>query len=427
MNVALINPEAPINRLDIKGFLGEPIGILYIASMLEHQGHEVKIFDLQMNPNLNLSTEINHYEPNIIGITSMTANFPKAEKVAKLIRQNSSAFIVLGGVHATFTHNELSHHPKFDAYVIGEGEYTMLELANTLESGGELNEVSGLVYKANGKVFYNKPRPLMDNLDIILFPARHLVDMKSYISHKGRVSLITTRGCPYSCIFCSTSKLHGNRYRMRSVENVIKEIDFILNIYAPVRLSFADDNFTFDRLRVKKLCDAIVNHGFDISWSCSARVDNIDEDLLKLMWNSGCEELFFGIESGSQDILNKAKKGFKLKDAEKAVKLAKKYGIKTTASFILGLPGENKMTVQETINIAKKLDADSYIFSFATPFPGTYLHENLKKFEYQIVDYDLSHYTCHYPVMETEEVSSFDLQSTWIEAALQFSKKVMIT
>ena len=426
MKIALINPEAPVNRFDVRGFLREPLGVLYIASMLEHHGHEVKIFDLQMNPNLNLSKKIEHYEPNIVGITSMTTNFHKVLKVTKLVRQNSFAFIILGGVHATFTPNELSHHSEFDAYVIGEGELTMLELVNTLESEGELSKVRGLVYKAKDKIFYNRPRPLIENLDDIPLPAWHLIDIPAYITHEKTISLITTRGCPYSCIFCSTSKLHGSRYRQRSIENVIEEIKLVCERYSPPTITFNDDTFTFNKLRVKKFCQMFADQGFDIPWGCNAHVANVDKSLLEAMRNSGCNKIFFGIESGSQQILNPLKKGFKLEQAEKAVKWAKKLGMAVTASFIIGLPGENRLTIKETINFARKIqgDADYIIFSFITPFPGTYLSENLYKLGYEVIDKDLSHYTLHYPVIRPKELTLTDLQSAWIEAALQFSKKV---
>ncbi len=424
MRIILINPEAPVNRKEFKGFLGEPLGLLYIASVLEQQGHEVKVLDMQMNPDLNLIEEIGNYGPRIIGITSVTANFHKAQQIAKSIRHNFSLFIVLGGVHATFTYHELSQHPEFDAYIIGEGEYTMLELINAIENNIGLSNIKGLAYTIEGNIYYNKQRPLVDNLDTIPFPARHLINMDQYTSHKGSALLISTRGCPYSCIFCSTSKLHGNRYRVRSVDNVIREIGLILEEYAPKSLSFADDNFTFNRLRVKNLCDAILAHGYDTPWSCSARVDNVDEELLNIMKNSGCDEIFFGIESGSQDILNTAKKGFQIKYAENALKLAKKFNIKTVASFILGLPTENNRTIRETIKFAKRIDADSYIFGFATPFPGTELQKNITELGCHVVNSDLSKYTCHYPIIESDILSSSDLQSAWIDAALQFSKKV---
>lgn len=424
MKIALLNPEAPVNRFDFKGFLGEPLGLLYIASVLERHGHDVRVFDLQMNPKLDIIKEIGNYIPDLIGITSMTANFYKAKKTANYIRQKFSIFTVLGGVHATFTSNELAQHPEFDAYVQGEGESTMLELINTLKEGDNLSNVDGLVYKANGMPVYNKPRPLIDNLDTIPYPARHLIDMNSYISHKGSAALITTRGCPYSCIYCSTSKMHGNRYRTRGIENVIKEIEIVLDAYAPPRLSFVDDNFTFNRQRVRMLCKAIEERKFEIPWSCNARVDNIDEDLLKLMKESGCEEILFGIESGSQDILNKIKKGFTRKHVERAMKLAKEIGIKTAISLVLGLPGENRNTIKETIQFIKSINPDSCTFFFATPFPGTYLHTNMETLGYRMVDDNLSHFTCTHPVIETEDVSISDLQSAWIEAGLQFSKKV---
>jgi len=424
MKIILINPEAPVNRPEFKGFLGEPLGLLYVASVLEQQGHEVKVLDLQMNPNLNLAEEMNSYEPRIVGITSVTANFHKAEKIAKFIRQNFSPFIVLGGVHATFTSNELLQHSEFNAYVIGEAEYTMPDLINAIEDGNNLNKVNGLAYTANGKTFCNNPRPLVNDLDTIPFPARHLINMQEYISHKGSALLISTRGCPYSCIFCSTSKLHGNQYRVRSIDNLMKEIGLILGDYAPRSLAFADDNFTFDRLRVKRFCNAILAQRYDIPWSCSARVDNVDEELLNIMKNSGCKEIFFGIESGSQDILNKARKGFKIKHAENALKLARKYNIKTVASFILGLPMENKNTIRETIEFAKKINADSYIFSFSTPFPGTDLQKNMNKLGCKVINNNLSQYTCHHPVIESDALSISDLQSAWIDAALQFAKKV---
>ena len=178
-----------------------------------------------------------------------------------------------------------------------------------------------------------------------------------------------------------------------------------------------------------KFCQMFVDQGFDIPWGCNGHVANVDKTSLELMKDSGCNKIFFGIESGSQQIINTLKKGFKLEQTKKALKWAKELKLETTVSFIIGLPGENKSTIKETINLAEKIreDADYIIFSFITPFPGTSLTENLDRLGYEVVDKDFSHYTLHYPVIRPKELTISDLQSAWIEAALQFSKKVMLT
>jgi radical SAM superfamily enzyme YgiQ (UPF0313 family) len=232
----------------------------------------------------------------------------------------------------------------------------------------------------------NGPRPLIQNLDALPFPARDLLPMDKYIplpnqyKRKPVANLMALRGCPYQCTFCSANAVFGCSLRMRSAQRVYDEIKQLVDTYGIREISFWDDTLTVNKKWLHELCDLIISNHLDITWSCYARVNTVDLDLLKKMKKAGCWNIFYGIESGNQELLDRIKKGITLDQIRNAVKLTKKAGIEVRGSFMIALPGETPEMAHKTIDFAIELDPDYAQFSITTPYPGTELFEQAKQY-----------------------------------------------
>jgi anaerobic magnesium-protoporphyrin IX monomethyl ester cyclase len=270
-----------------------------------------------------------------------------------------------------------------DAVVVGEGEETMVELAEYGDRNcGKLEDIRGIAYQdlKSGNIKFNAPRPLIKDLDKIPFPARHLVPFKSYGTTQNHSSdMITSRGCVFSCGYCSSSLIMGKRFRTRSPGNVADEIEELIKDYQIKDIAFMDDTFMLNKRRADAIAEEIKSRGLDIGFVASSRVDMVDKNLLEKLKSAGLSTLYYGVESGSQRILDLMKKGITLKQAEDAVKAAKDVGVEVLTSFILGFPGETREEIDETIKFSIKLNADYSQFSILTPFPGTPIYHELKE------------------------------------------------
>jgi radical SAM superfamily enzyme YgiQ (UPF0313 family) len=355
-----------------------------VAALLEKNGYSVKILDL---PALGLSENflppILHQEkPNVVGITAMTPTINSALKVARKVKEtNSDIFVILGGAHATLLPEEtLRSALEIDFIVRGEGEQTTLELVKAVdENPREISQVLGITYREGLSVKSNPLRPPISDLDDLPFPAFHLLPMGKYRLHPpfGRrprvMPIITSRGCPFRCVFCSKA-VFGKKYRSNSHAYIVDEIRYLNEKFGVKEIKFYDDVFTLDRERVIAICMKLKEQGMDIPWSCETRVDLVDSELLKVMKNAGCYMIEYGVESGDQGILNSLKKDITLEKSIEAFKLTHEAGIGTAAYFMVGSPQETPGTIKETIEFAKKLDPDFVQFSIATPYPGTELY-----------------------------------------------------
>jgi magnesium-protoporphyrin IX monomethyl ester (oxidative) cyclase len=315
-----------------------PLGLLYIVAVLKQNNINVKILDTSFKGSLNeVFYEIEKYSPDVIGIYSMTIDMDYAIKISKFAKEKN-VISVIGGPHATMLPYETIKY--FDFVVRGEGEFTFLELIKALESKKDLREINGIIFKRNDKVIENKLREPIKNLDSLPFPARELIEIEKYINlfywldeidiNLRGTSLITSRGCPYNCAFCQPTlrKLFGERIRFRSVDNVIKEIEILISDYKINALHFYDDTFTFNKKWIREFCNKIKR--YDVLWDCSTRVDQVNKEILREMYRAGCRKIEFGVESGSQRILNNIlRKGITFKQAEKAIKEAKEVEILT--------------------------------------------------------------------------------------------------
>jgi len=358
------------------------LGLLYVAAALERDGHQVEIVDGEtdgLNPSgLVKRIEVSH--PDILGAGATTVDFDDANLILKEAKERFNVTTVLGGPHATVLPDQvLQENPHIDYLVRGEGEITTRELLKHLEQKGDLSQVEGLSYREGARIIHNADRPFIPDLNENVVPARHLVDQGKYLlpmPGKGmrRITAIQSmRGCPFKCIYCY--RMFGNRVRFKNPALVVDEIEDCINNHGVEYVSFVDDTFTVNAERVTELCEGIIKRKLKFYWRCYTRADTIKEDLLRIMKEAGCKQISIGVESGNQEILDKAGKGTRLEQYVKAYQLLGKVGFEKRGSFILGLPYENARTLRDTIDFAKKLELDRAFFNICTPYPETQLFQ----------------------------------------------------
>jgi len=358
-----------------------PLGIGVLAGVLGD--YDVKIIDCVVE---GLSLEdlrkrIDEEKPDLIGITATILSYDAALETGKVLKDYK---IVIGGPHFTSMPEKVIKEECFDFGIVGEGEETIVELCNALDNKKSLSEIKGLIWKDNGNITVNEKRELIEDLDKLPFPALHLYpDLKKYTPMPGGYKnlpfahMITSRGCPYQCIYCDRS-VFGNKFRSQSPERVVKEIEWLVKEYSVKEIKFYDDTFTMDMERVSKMCDLIVEKGIKISWSCSTRVDRVSKELLSKMKKAGCWQIDYGLESGDQRILNIMKKGITLEQSRNAAEWTKENGIRLRAFIIFGMPGETNESIRNTIDFVKELKVDVVAFYALMVYPGNELYDMVK-------------------------------------------------
>src|SRR3989344_2280410 len=386
MKVLLINP----NYREVYKYVGReatmispPMGLAYLASYLRNNKVEVKILDacaLDLDSDKILE-EIKKFDPDYVGITASTNTINLAYKIANSI-SNLKCKVVVGGAHTSILPEKtLEECENIDIVAIGEGEDSLLEIV----SGKELEKIEGIGFRKNKKIIINPRRKPREDLDSLPFPAYDLLPLNKYWSPGIRrypfATIVTSRGCPFNCIFCVNHLVSSKKFRARSPENVLKEIDLLVKEYGIKEINVLDDNFTLLLGRAKEICNGLIKRNYDLILKTGngIRADKIDEELIILMKKAGFYLLAFGIESGNKEILKIINKGETLEQIEEAIRLCKKYKILTEGFFILGNLGETKETMQDTINFAKKLDLDIAQFQVFIPFPGSKFYNEIKK------------------------------------------------
>lgn len=387
MKVLLINPPfTHYGGLEGHGGKATPLNLGYLASYLRERGkgYEVSILDAEALDMLfeDIEYEIKKQIPSVVGITSSTPAYTNAIKIAEICKKvNPKIFVVIGGVHASaFPQRTLTE--GFDYVVIGEGEETFFDLLETIRNNKPIFNVNGICYKDGKEAVLTKPRRLIENLDVLPFPARDLMPHHLYqppptkrVSTFNATSITSARGCPFSCNFCSAHVVWTRRYRHRSAVNVADEFEYCINTFNMREFIFTDELFTLKLDRASAICEEIINRNLKIAWVCMCRVGQVTEGILKLMKKAGCKEISFGIESGDERILDTMHKGITLDKARESIRLTKKVGIHTHASYMIGNLGETEESIRNTINFAKELNTDIAAFFVATPLPGTELYE----------------------------------------------------
>jgi len=367
-----------------------PLSLLYLSAYLESKDIPVKILDGQIHDldKQSLEMHIEQFNPNVVGISCATPLVYATSRIAKIVKAISPQItVVMGGPHPTVLPEETIADENVDIVVRGEGEITLFELVGAVERGTGLNSVLGITYRDNGTVLSTQNRPLNADLDSLPLPSRHLIPIGKYgpqidiYSRLPWTNMLTSRGCPYNCIFCASRRVSGHKYRVRSAEKVVEEINVLIRDYGIRNIGMADDNFVVDRKRTERICDMLIKEGCSrkVDWSCAARADQLDEALLRKMRSAGCRCICVGIETGSQRLMNILKKHLKLEKVEKGVKMMRKAGIKVRGTFLLGIPTETEEETLQTINFARKLNLDFAKFNVITPYPGTELYEMAKQ------------------------------------------------
>jgi anaerobic magnesium-protoporphyrin IX monomethyl ester cyclase len=393
----LITDSSVSREIGISSFeyIYPPLGLMYLGSILEREGHDSEIFDGNVNvvSFQKLVRYINRKSPDMLAIQMPPVLYEHYSKLREEVDRKT--VIVHMGPFPTIN-PEMSLNSGADYVIRGEPELTITNLMDALGSGGDVSRVKGISYRRNGKVVHNDDAGLIKDLDDLPFPARHKINNRKYFipfANEPFTSIITSRGCPHRCIFCTTRIYFGRTLRLRSIENVIEEIKECVEKHKINHICFWDDTFNVNINRAKELCRRIIEEGLRIRWFCLSRVDKVDYELLKLMKESGCYNIQFGVESASQKILDNIKKDITISQIEYAFKASKVLGIETTAFFMIGNPGETRETIEKTIEFSRKLDPDYARFCLATPFPGTEFYENEKCGEQDWSKSDILHST----------------------------------
>lgn len=408
-------------------YIEYPIYLSYTVAVVEEAGFEVSFIDAIMD---ELSIEdfaqrVHDLSPRLALIETSTPSIEyDLETAAAVKRLSPETFVALVGSHVTYFDQEMvAENPAVDAIVRGEFEYTSADLARALNNGGGLDQVQGLTYRdEGGDVRRNPDRPLFEPLDQMPFPARHIVKGDGYragiYSGGYPTAMISSRGCPYRCTFCLwPDVLYGHKFRARSAENVVDEIEEAVRKYGHDEIYFDDDTFTIDRQRVMDICRLIQERGLEkeVEWIAQCRVDTVDREMLEAMKAANCGYILFGVESGSPQMLKKMKKGITVEKVRETFKLTAELGIKTQAFFLFGMPGETQETIHETIEFAKELNASSTQFAVAIPHPGTALYEECKTNGW-LTSEDWADYTAESSLIETPWLTAEEVEAARVRA-----------
>lgn len=441
MNILLMTPTRVVSKAALPEIervftVSEPLGLAYLAAVLRENGYHVEVLDALAEgfDTDILSAFLAGKQFDIVGVTTYTASVKTVIEDLRVIRQVlPSAMLGIGGPHPNAMQRmnrgrELVQNiSEADFAVYGEGEISLLEVVQSLESGRDLSGIPGVIWRAPEGVEVNPPRELIRDLDTIPFPAIALFPLEKYrrtpASYRRQPvrSVITTRGCPYECIFCDRGAM-GRVVRRRSVDNVCKEIEILVERFGTKEIRFWDDVLTIDDGYVSELCERL--REYDLLWSCNARVNLINPQTLRRMKEAGCWQVDLGIESGNDRILKVIRKKFTVQEASEAVRMAKEAGLETRAFFILGFPEETEETVRDTIHFALDNDLDYATFYLPQAYPGTELYDIALK-EKSLGSEDLSDYliTGSIPSYLNPSIALERLQALQREAYRRFYRR----
>src|SRR3989339_793111 len=431
LNVLLIS--APYVDLygPIKSAAGRyfPLGLGYIASFLKKNGYSVSLYEPEAQK-LNIeeiSKIFAEKKPDIVGIGSATPNFYNAVELAKLAKKTCNCKVILGGIHASAIPEFIieKYHTCFDYLVVGEGEYTMLELLKCLENKQMPDSVPGLCFWHENKVNLTPCRPFIMDLDSLPYPARDMIPQELFYPnlHNARYSkcftILTSRGCPFNCSFCASGLTLGKKYRVNSAEYVLGEMSMLKEQYGARQLLITNDTFTINKNRLLEICEGMIKKKLNLEWFCFSQITAVDEETLKLMKRAGCYNIGFGIESASPRILKIMGKPYSPQQCKTVIDAANRLGMKTQAFFVFGEPEETIEEINSTVNFAIDINPTLSFFNMLVPYPGT------KDFQYFFKDIPLDQIDWkNFVAIGTKSVinknSNLDLEKIVFNANLKF-------
>ncbi len=409
MKILLVYPPTTVFGEDpSKGGQVVPLGLAYLAAVCERNNYETQIFDFSASDNIEeypennsiyygtkkaqISEQIKKYAPNIVGIQCMyTAYANDAYEIARAVKEiNRKTLVVMGGAHASSCPESVLANPHVDIVVIGEGEETFLEIVKRFASNQDLSDILGAAVRRDGSAFINKPRPYIEDIDTIPLPARHLLPLKRYtekfknatFNMRPSTFVVTSRGCPYNCRFCSIKSVWGRTWRYHSPKRVVDEIEEVIKKYGVGEIHFVDDNISTKIERLIAICDELIKRKIDIKWTTpnGVAIWTLTKEALDKMKKSGCYRLTFGIETACEETREYIrKKHASLEKIKEIIDYSNRLGIWTVSTFILGFPYETKENIEETTRFALKSDLDFAFFFLPMPFPNTDLTDDYQR------------------------------------------------
>ncbi len=411
MKTTLIYPN--ITRLERYGSkIGEsggsqqPLGIAYLGAYLRSHSVQVRLVDAEHENHSNeeVYARCKAFDTRVCGISMTTILFHKSIDLASYLKERSpEIIIVVGGSHISGNPRESMRHKCFDAGIIGEGEETLLEFIKSVETDKPWEDIDGLVFRKNGNIVINPPRKYISDLDTLPLPARDMLPsihryLPPPLNYKRRpcASMITTRGCPYSCTFCDNNTF-GRKYRMRSAENIVEEIKHLTEDYGVKEIAFLDDTFNINDKRLDRLFSLMETEGIQLPWTCMARINTASYEQLRKMNKAGCWHISFGIESDDQKIIELIRKGIDLDYARKVIKWCTDLGIHTKGFFIIGHPGETEESIQRTLDYALSASLTDVVVTLNTPLPGSWNYDHREEYG-TMSDVDWAKYNMWTPV-----------------------------
>lgn len=409
MDVLLV--EVPHSSASEKRVAMPPLGLAYIAAMLEQRGHRVEILDLNLG---KAKLEQRIAEAELVGVSSYTQNYPYALAVLEAAKEQGK-LVAIGGIHATFRYEEVLRH-GFNFAVRGEGELAFAELVSRLEKGKDVRSVKGIAYLSEGKAKSNGVWRVRD-LDALPLPARHLLNLKAY-ALPGAIA--TSRGCAYSCVYCSSRAMSG-KLRMRTPESVAREVEHLRSLGLS-SFFVIDPNFAYDRKRALRICSLVSRLG--MRWYAELRLDHVDEKLIEAMASAGCEVVRFGIESGSQEVVDAIKKEIALERLLDVVRKFVREGITPVCGFMIGHPWDTRESVEATIRLAEEVCSlgGEATFAVQTPYPDTYLFRHASELGLKLRSCNWWEYHHLNPVIETSHFSQDELRTLLFDALARLYK-----
>lgn len=391
MNVLLVRPPDPMQNATLLSHT-KPMNLAYLASYLLQKGFNVKIVDYEIVPYSKDSfiETLRGFSPSVVGISCMTPTINNGAQICSVAKEfDKNIKTIVGGVHASgLPERTLQEFSSFDYLVYGEGEITLSEICSSVERGDTVESIKGIYFRKAEKIIANPPRELIEDLDSLPFPARHLIDFKQQAGHSSRgfsnkirsAEIFTSRGCPVGCTFCAIQATFGTKVRFRKPEYIEKEIKECVEKYDVNHIVIADDTFTLKKSRALEICE-ILGRSKIQSWNCDTRVNTVDKELLTAMKKSGCQKVAFGVESGSQRVIDLVGKKITIEQVREAVHLAKSVGIKhIEGNFIIGSdPSETLDDVMMTKKLINSLPWTFVSVTTIVPYPGTPLHDTMNK------------------------------------------------
>jgi anaerobic magnesium-protoporphyrin IX monomethyl ester cyclase len=405
MRFLLINPYCPISENP-----SPSLGLAFLAGALEGAGIETRVVDFTVFPYSKkmLESVLRDFQPNLVGVTSVTMTYSSAAQIIEDVKAiDNHILTVMGGPHVTFWAQEaLNSLPELDLVVIGEGEHTAIELAREAEEGGDWSKVKGIVYRQGSQIIATGPREQIIDLDSLPMPARHLFPLGRYLALGMPITMTTSRGCPYQCIFCVGRKMVGAKVRYRNPVKVVDELAYLHGLNYK-QINIVDDLFTASKDHCLAVCQEIRKRKLEVRWTSFSRVDTISRELLIEMKKAGCYAVSFGVETGNPEILKTIKKKITLEKVVEAANLCREVGMDVHFTFILGLPGETPETLKQTAEFGEKLKAivGSCGFHLLAPFPGTEVRDKSGELGISILTHDWSDYHANRAIVETPTVS----------------------